>query len=85
MAQIAGEKVTVEGYLQLFGHEPFSRIAVITESHGRLFLDVSDAKRDSLWAESKDRIRIKGYIVDKEFYGEPHPHITLEKWKWIEE
>lgn len=79
------DKQTVEGYLQLFGSEPFPQIALVSEDHGRLFLGLTEEKQDSLWNnQEKEFIRITGTIYEGEFLGMPHPYIMPEKWEWFE-
>ncbi len=79
------EKTTVEGYLQLFGSEPLPKIAVISEDHGRLLLDLTSQKRDSLWTNQKGPIRITGVIYEEKWMGRKQSFITMDKWEWVKD
>jgi len=82
---ICEDKKTVEGYLQLFGSEPFPQVALVSEEHGRLFLGLSEKEQDSLWRnQEKEFIRMTGIIYEGEFLGRPHPYLKPEKWEWFE-
>lgn len=80
----AGCTETVEGYLQLFGTDHFPRIAVVTEDHGRLYLDLSADKQKALWRDRKNVIRITGKIYIDRRRGNIHTFITPKKWEWVE-
>lgn len=78
------EKKTVVGFLQYFGSEPFPQLAIVSEEHGRYFLDLTSEEHDTLMENRKEFIRITGKVYEGEFLGKPHPFITLEKWDWIQ-
>lgn len=79
------DKKTVVGYLQYFGSEPFPQLAIVSEEHGRFFLDLTPEKYDSLMKDKTEFIRITGKVYEDKFLGTPHPFIKLEKWEWLED
>lgn len=78
------KKVTVEGYLQLFGTGHFPRIAVITEEYGRLYLDLEPERRDSLWSGRGGTVRITGEIYKDTLTAGTASHIRVEHWEWLD-
>lgn len=74
---------TWEGALRLFGNEPFTRVALITDSGERWFLDMEEDEMNRLWHNRKGRIRITGIPVTKEYAGRTEHHIKVVKYSWI--
>jgi|GEM_PF-1888886 len=85
VAQPSDSTTTVEGYLQWFGTDHFPQLAIVTEDHGRLFLEMERERRECLWRERKSRIRMTGRIYEGSWLGRPHLYIKPEKWRWIGE
>lgn len=73
-----------EGSLQLFGNEPFTQVALITDDQERWFLDMDEQELNHLWSENRGRIRITGTPIKKQFQGETRNFIKVKKYKWID-
>lgn len=82
--QCSNDTRKFKGNLALFGAEPFTQLALMTEDDERLFIDAEKELLDTLWKENKGRILIEGELYEGEWYGKAHPYIKLEEWNWIE-
>jgi hypothetical protein len=76
---------TWEGSLRLFGNEPFTRIALVTDSGERWFLDMDERELEQLWKEERGRIRITGIPILQEYAGRQEQVIKVIKYTWIDE
>ncbi len=76
---------TWEGSLRLFGNEPFTRVALVTDSGDRWFLDMDEQELQLLWEERREKIRITGVPVLKEIAGRTENYIKVIKYSWITE
>jgi len=75
--------LTVEGGLQLFGNEPFTIVALVTDHDERYFLIMDDEEASRLWREKSGRIRITGKIVEKTRLGEPAKFLEITCYEWV--
>lgn len=73
-----------EGSLQLFGNEPFTRVALITKDQERWFLDLDEQEMNRLWSESRGRIRITGVPVERHFLGRLQNFIKVKSYEWLD-
>ncbi len=76
---------TWEGSLRLFGNEPFTRIALVTDSGERWYLDMDEQELQQLWQQRRGRIRITGVPVIEEYAGREEHVIKVIKYSWIPE
>ncbi len=76
---------TWEGSLRLFGNEPFTRVALVTDAGERFFLDMDDQDLQLLWEENRGKIRITGVPVLKDVAGKTENFIKVIKYSWISE
>jgi len=76
---------TWEGSLRLFGNEPFTRIALVTDTGERWFLDMDEQELQQLWQQQAGRIRITGVPVIEEYAGREEHVIKVIKYSWIPE
>ncbi len=76
---------TWEGSLRLFGNEPFTQIALVTDTGERWFLDMDELELEQLWKEERGRIRITGIPILKEYAGRQEQVIRVIKYAWIVE
>ena len=74
---------TWEGSLRLFGNEPFTRIALVTDTGERWYLEMEEVEMQQLWEGRRGRIRITGVPLVKEFAGRTENHILVKKFSWI--
>ena len=72
-----------EGSLQLFGNEPFTKVALITDSQERWFLDMSEQEMNQLWRDNRGRVRISGVESMQYFQGKPEKFIKVKEYEWI--
>lgn len=76
---------TVEGYLQWYGTDHFPQLAIVTDEHGRLFLDMEPERRECLLRDRTSIVRMTGRIYEGRWLGRPQLYIKPETWRWIEE
>ncbi len=76
---------TWEGSLRLFGNEPFTRVALVTDAGERWFLDMDDQELQELWRARRGRIRITGVPVIQEYAGREEHVIKVIKYTWIDD
>lgn len=76
---------TWEGSLRLFGNEPFTRIALVTDTGERWFLDMDEQELRQLWEQRRGRIRITGVPVFEEYAGREEHVIKVIKYSWVPE
>ncbi len=74
---------TWEGSLRLFGNEPFTQVALITDTGDRWFLDMDEQELQQLWTDRRGRIRITGVPVLQEYAGREEHFIKVIKYTWI--
>lgn len=74
---------TWEGSLRLFGNEPFTRVALVTDDGERWYLEMDEVEMQQLWKDRRGRIRITGVPLVKEFSGRTENHILVKKFSWI--
>ncbi len=72
-----------EGSLQLYGNEPFTRVALITDDQERWYLDMDEQEMNQLWRDNRGRIRITGVASKKCFQGKPRNFITVKEYEWL--
>lgn len=73
-----------EGDLQLFGSEPFTHLALVTDNRERWYLEMEEQELRRLWRENRGRIRITGTPVTKEIQGHEENVIIVKKYEWLE-
>jgi len=74
---------TWEGSLRLFGNEPFTRIALVTDAGERWFLDMDEEELQQLWQQRRGRIRITGVPIIQEYAGREEHMIKVIKYSWV--
>ncbi len=76
---------TLEGVLRLYGNEPFTRVALVTDAEERFFLMADNDKIGRLWSDQRGLIRITGTVVKKYYLGKPAKFIDVKKYEWIKD
>jgi hypothetical protein len=74
---------TWEGTLRLFGNEPFTQVALVTDTGERWFLDMDEQELQQLWNDRRGRIRVTGVPVLQEYAGREEHVIKVIKYTWI--
>ncbi|MBP3191290.1 hypothetical protein NATSA_01300 [Natronogracilivirgula saccharolytica] len=74
---------TWEGSLRLFGNEPFTMIALVTDEEERWFLEMEEEELQYLWHNRQGRIRITGIPIVKNIAGRSENVIVVKKHEWI--
>ncbi len=74
---------TWEGTLRLFGNEPFTMIALVTDDEERWFLEMDEEELKDLWDHRRGRIRITGVPVVKNIAGRSENVIVVKKHEWV--
>ncbi len=74
---------TWEGSLRLFGNEPFTMVALVTDAGDRWYLDMDEQELQLLWEERRGKIRITGIPVLKDVAGRSENFIKVIKYSWI--
>lgn len=82
LACSAGRNLWV-GSLEVTGHEPFTELALVTDSGERYLLRVSEADREALQARLPARVQVRGRLEEGEWYGQKRSWIRVHSWKVV--
>ena len=78
----------VEGYVRVYGNEPFTYIGIKTTDKKEYAISADEEKIAELWQSQGNLIEITGYIVEKEKDQPPvgflkDGKIEVIEWKYV--
>ena len=79
--------LTVEGWISVQGHEPFTKLVLRTDQRNEYVLNeevLAEEERIELPSDEPAHLRVTGKLYKDDWNGRPYAHLRVTSWKRVE-
>ena len=83
-----GDLLTVEGWISVRGHEPFTKLVLRTGQRNEYVLNeeaLAAEEQIELPPDEPARLRVTGELYKDNWNGRPYAHLRVTSWERVEE